>query len=130
MYVLDTNTLVYFFKGMGRVADRLLATPPGGIALPAIVLYELEVGLAKAPAASRRREQLAEMVRLMEVLPFGVGEAKIAARLRADLEQRGTPVGPLDTLIAATAMSHGATLVTHNLDEFGRVEGLMLEDWF
>lgn len=130
MYALDTNSVIYFFKGMGRVAQRLLSTPPREIALPAVVLYELEVGLAKSASPERRREQLEELVRRVSVLPFGAAEAATTARIRASLELSGTPIGPLDFLIAGTALHHGAILVTHNLKEFGRVASLSSEDWF
>ena len=58
MYALDTNSAIYFFKGMGRVAEHLLAAPPMDVALPAIVIYELEVGIAKSMAPKKRRQQL------------------------------------------------------------------------
>ncbi len=130
MYALDTNSVIYFFKGMGRVPERLLQTPPRSLAIPAVALYELEVGLAKSAAPARRRSQLEELLALLEVLPFGAAEAAIAARIRAELEQAGTPIGVLSTLIAGTALRHGATLVTRNLKEFQRIEGLALEDWY
>jgi tRNA(fMet)-specific endonuclease VapC len=130
MYVLDTNSVVYFFKGMGRVSERLLSTPPRDIAIPAVVLYELEVGIAKSSSPERRRSQLDELVRLVQVLPFRPAEARVTGRIRADLERIGRPIGPLDFLIAGTALQHGATLVTHNVDEFRRVPGLRLEDWY
>ena len=129
-YALDTNSVIYFFKGMGQVSARLLSTPPREIALPAVVLYELELGIAKSSAPERRRMQLGELVQRVTILPFGAGEAKATARIRADLERTGEPIGPLDFLIAGTALHHGATLVTHNLKEFGRVSGLSLEDWY
>jgi tRNA(fMet)-specific endonuclease VapC len=129
-YALDTNSVIYFFKGMGQVSTRLLRTPPREIALPAVVLYELELGIAKSSAPERRRLQLEELVQRVTILPFGAGEAKVTALIRADLERAGEPIGPLDFLIAGTALRHGATLVTHNLKEFGRVGGLSLEDWY
>lgn len=130
MYALDTNSVVYFFKGMGRVAERLLSTPPREIALPAVVLYELELGIVKSSSPERRQLQLEELVRRIDLLPFGAAEAKTTARIRAVLERAGEPIGPLDLLIAGTALANGATLVTHNLREFRRVEGLSLEDWY
>lgn len=130
MYALDTNSVIYFFKGMGRVAERLLGTPPREIAIPAVVLYELELGLAKSSAPERRRLQVDELVRRVIILPFGPAEARVTARIRADLERIGEPIGPLDFLIAGTALARGATLVTHNTKEFGRVGGLSLEDWY
>lgn len=130
MYALDTNSVVYFFKGMGRVTERLLATSPREVALPAVVLYELELGLAKSSSPERRRLQVDELVRRVTVLPFGTAEARVTARIRADLERTGEPIGPLDFLIAGTALAHGATLVTHNTKEFSRVRGLSLDDWY
>ncbi len=130
MYALDTNSLVYFFKDVGGIGERLLATPPREVGLPTIVLYELEVGAAKSQSPERRRRHLDEVVSWMTLLPFGAEEAKIAARIRADLEQEGMPIGPYDILIAATALRHGATLVTRNVGEFSRVAGLALENWY
>jgi tRNA(fMet)-specific endonuclease VapC len=112
------------------VADRLLAVPPSDVGLPAIVLYEIEVGIGRSASPERRRRQLADLVTVVRVLPFGPAEARAAARVRLRLERAGTPIGPLDTLIAGTALHHHATLVTDNVDEFARVEGLAVEDWF
>lgn len=130
MYALDTNTLVYFFKGAGHVAEHLLATSPRDIAVPAVVLFELEVGIAKSVDPRSRRAQLDEFLAVVSVLPLGAAEARTAAWVRATLERAGTPIGPFDTLIAGTALVHRATLVTHNTDEFSRVAGLPLIDWF
>lgn len=130
MYVLDTNTLIYFFKGMGNVAQRLLAQSPQDIAIPAIVLYELELGIAKSSQPKKRQKQLETLLNQINVLPFGTAEAKIAAQVRANLEKKGTPIGEYDTLIAATALAQRATLVTHNTQEFSRVPKLTIEDWF
>jgi len=130
MYILDTNTLIYFFKGMGRVAHRLLNTPPKEIGIPAIVLFELEVGIAKSQSPAKRTTQLENLVALVSILPFGSDEAKSAARIRVQLEQKGSPIGPFDILIAGTTLAHKAVLVTHNTNEFGRINGLMLEDWY
>jgi tRNA(fMet)-specific endonuclease VapC len=130
MYALDTNSVIYFFKGMGRVAERLLGTPPREVALPAVVLYELELGLAKSSSPERRRSHVDELVRRVTILPFGHTEAQVTARIRADLERAGEPIGPLDFLIAGTALASGAILVTHNTKEFSRIGGLSLEDWY
>jgi tRNA(fMet)-specific endonuclease VapC len=130
VYALDTNSVIHFFQGKGQVADRLLAVPPSDVGLPAIVLYEIEVGIGRSASPERRRRQLADLVTVVRVLPFGPAEARAAARVRLRLERAGTPIGPLDTLIAGTALHHHATLVSHNLDEFARVEGLAVEDWF
>ena len=130
MFLLDTNSLIFFFRGEGRVAQRLLATAPAEVALPAIVVYELEVGVAASKAPERRRRQLGQLLELVAVVPFGRREARSAAEVRASLEAAGRPIGPLDTLIAATALAHRATLVTHNRRELTRVPGLRLDDWY
>jgi len=130
MWVLDTNTLIYFFKGLGRVSDTLLSHTPGDIGIPAIVLYELKVGIAKSTSPRKRREQLKALADVTQVLPFGAGAAEAAARVRMNLEKRGTPIGPYDLLIAGTALAHNATLVTRNTGEFGRIKKLHVEDWF
>ena len=130
MYVLDTNTLIYYFKGMGNVADRLLQTAPRDVAIPAVVLYELEVGLAKSNDTKRRREQLDDFIALITVFPLDMNAARAAANIRANLETQGTPIGAMDTLIAGISFANQGVLVTHNTKEFSRVQGLVLEDWF
>lgn len=130
MFVLDTNTLVFFFKGMGQVANNLLLHSPKDIGIPVIVLYELEVGIGKSTLPAKRTRQLAEIVSVVNVLPFDSVEAQVAARIRVALETKGEPIGPYDVLIAATAMANQATLITHNTNEFSRIENLPLEDWF
>ncbi len=130
MYALDTNTVAYFFKGMGDVGTRLLAVAPSEIMVSAVVAFELAVGVAKSPEATRRREQLARFLATVTVVPFGLQEAEVSAGIRADLEQRGLPIGPLDVLIAGTALARGAVLVTRNTREFTRVAGLRVESWY
>jgi tRNA(fMet)-specific endonuclease VapC len=130
MFVLDTSTLIYFFKGMGNVSTRLLQTPPREISVPSIVVYELEVGIAKSTSPEKRTKQLAEFLGVVDVLPFGADAAKYAAEIRVSLEKQGEPVSPYDVLIAATALANKATLVTHNTKEFSRIETLTIEDWY
>lgn len=130
MYALDTNTVIYFFKGMGNVATHLFNVPPHEIAIPAVVLYELKVGIAKSNAPEKRRNQLNELLTVVRVLPFTEHETAITARIRAALEKAGTTIGPLDIMIAGIALAHQSALVTHNTKEFSRIYGLRLEDWF
>lgn len=129
MYHLDTNSLIYFFKGMGQLGSNLRKTSRRRVAISSVVLYELEVGIAKS-RSSNRRQQLARFIESVTVLPFGPGEATVGGELRAQLELQGKPMGPLDNLIAATALCHDATLVTRNTKEFSRVSGLRIENWF
>jgi tRNA(fMet)-specific endonuclease VapC len=129
-YCLDTNTLIYFFKGLGEVSNRLLTTPPGEIAIPAVVIFELEVGIGKSTSPRKRIAQLQEITSLVNIISFGQAEAKCAAGIRIKLEKQGIPIGPYDNLIAASALANNSTLVTHNTKEFKRVVGLKIEDWY
>ena len=130
MYLLDTNTFIYFFKGIGDVANILLSKAPKDIFIPSIALYELEVGIAKSTKPQKRRKQLESLISRINISSFGEQEAKVAAMIRANLENKGIPIGPYDTLIAGTALSNNAILVTHNTKEFRRVKGLNIEDWY
>ena len=130
MFVLDSNTIIHAFQGKGRVAVRLAAVSPNRIAIPAIALFEVEIGVLKSSNSVLRRKHLTQLAEWCRILAFDEQCARLGARLQVDLEGLGCVIGPLDTLIAATALAHGATLVTHNTREFQRVPGLKLEDWF
>jgi tRNA(fMet)-specific endonuclease VapC len=130
VFVLDTNVVIHYFKGQGQVAERLLSTPPNEVALPSIAVFELEVGVLRSDNVARRREQLRLFLEVVATLPFGRAEATAAAQVRAALETQGLPIGPFDVLIAGTALAHHATLVTRNTREFGRVDGLTVENWY
>jgi tRNA(fMet)-specific endonuclease VapC len=130
MYALDTNTVSYFLRGEGRIAERLLAAQASQVAIPAVALYELRYGLRRLGAAGRRAAAFEAFCANVAVLPFDDAAAAQAAEIRASLERRGQPIGPHDLLIAATALARGATLVTRNQREFARIEGLRCEDWY
>jgi len=130
MYMLDTNTLIYFFKGMGEVEEKLFTHPPKDIFIPSIVIYELQVGIAKSNNPQKREQQLSTILEQTNTINFGAKEAKVSALIRADLEKKGTPIGAMDILIAGCAKAHNLILVTHNTKEFTRVDGLSLNDWF
>ena len=131
MLILDSNTVSYYFRGDPQVVPRLQALPPADIGVPAIVEYELRYGLLRLPptAAEPRLLALTQLLRPMHMLPFDSECAAHAARIRAVLEVAGTPIRPHDTLIAATALRHQATLVTRNVREFSRVPGLQWVNW-
>jgi tRNA(fMet)-specific endonuclease VapC len=94
------------------------------------VLYELEVGVAKSSQIDANRKRLKNLLGSDFVfLPFEREDAKAAAHIRALLKNRKQPIGPYDTLIAGQALARGLTLITSNVREFSRVEGLRWEDW-
>lgn len=131
MLILDSNTISYYFRGDPQVVPRLQALSPADVGVPAIVEYELRYGLLRLPmeAANPRLEALTILLRPMQILSFDSDCAVHAARIRAQLETAGTPIGPHDTLIAATALRYQATLVTRNVREFSRVQGLQWLNW-
>lgn len=132
MLALDTNTISYFFRGEPAVVQAMQACRPSQLAVPSIVAYELRYGLERLPpeAAKPRREALELLLGTLVHLDFNEVCARRAAALRASLEAAGRPIGPHDTLIAATAMAHGCALVTRNVAEFSRVPGLEVVNWF
>lgn len=128
MTLLDSNTVIHCLKGREPAASRFRASVPSQIGIPSVVAYELEHGTLKI-ASPRRRKILAGMLDGLEEIPFDREAAREAARIRVELERHGKTIGPLDLLIAGTALSRGATLATNNTREFSRIKGLRLEDW-
>jgi len=129
MYALDTNTVLDYFRGKGQVAARLLATPPSEVGLPAVAAYEVWVGVLGSQNAKRRQVEYERFLAVVAILPFDAVAGRRAADLRLALERKGELIGPIDMLIAATALAHGATLVTRNVREFDRVPGLTVVNW-
>lgn len=131
MLVLDTNTVSCFFRGDPAVVPRLRALRPADLGVPAILEYELRFGLLRLPLDARqpRMAALTQLLQPVRRLPFDEQCAEHAARIRAELESAGTPIGPHDVLIAATALRHQSELVTRNVREFARVPGLRLQNW-
>jgi len=96
MYVLDTNTLIYYFKGQGQVAQNIANVLPQEIVVSAIVIFELQVGIAKSNSPAKRTQQLQQLLSRVNVIAFDRDAAVAAATIRAQLEQQGTPIGPID----------------------------------
>ena len=129
-YLLDTNTLIYYFKGLGNVKERLLVCQPSEIVLSSVVYYELQVGILKSTSPQKRIAQLAILKNQVSWVDFDEKSAEATAQIRVELERIGKPIGSYDVQIAGMAVANDLILVTHNTGEFGRVSGLKLEDWF
>jgi len=130
MFLLDANTVIYHFKGLGQVSSHLEQVAPTELLLPTVVIFELQVGIAKSGFPNKRIIQLEKFIRYVNIVPFGQNEAHHAALVRANLEKVGKPIGCIDVLIAGIALANDATLVTHNVKEFSRIEGLDFVDWY
>jgi tRNA(fMet)-specific endonuclease VapC len=126
--LLDTNTIVHYIKGNPGVVARFHASSPGDLAVPSIVVYELEHGTLRA-SAPRRRTLITAVLHDLDVVPFDGEAALEAARIHSELETTGTPIGPMDLLIAGIARCRRATLITNNVNEFSRVKDLRIDDW-
>lgn len=129
-YLLDTNIFIYLCKGTYPViADHIRSFGPGDIVISSITLAELEFGIAKSAKPEKNRKHFQEFLLPFEILPFDGGAAVEYGTVRHHLEKAGSPIGPLDTLIAAHALAAGVCLVTNNEREFNRVPGLRVENW-
>jgi len=128
-HLLDTNVCIAAMRGNPLVRRRLKAHIPSDCAVSTVSLYELFSGVERCRLPEAEREKVNLFVRPLHLLPFDWEAAAQAARIRWDLEKRGRLIGPHDLLLAGQALAMGVTLVTNNTGEFGRVTGLMLEDW-
>ena len=128
MILLDANTVVYYSKGIEPVVTRWQSMSRMELAIPSVVAYEIEYGRLRM-SSLRRRDVVGRLMEHLAQVPFDQRAAHEAARIRRELEEGGRVIGPMDLLIAGTAMSRGAVLVTNNTREFSRVKGLRLLDW-
>lgn len=130
MYLIDTCTVSDFVKGDENTLIKIKATDPEHLFLSTITSMEIEYGLQKNPQkASTIQAVVQDFLNTLHILDFGAKEAKWAGNIRATLIKKGTPIGPYDLLIAATALHHNLTLVTSNVREFQRVPNLRWENW-
>ena len=130
LYMLDTNICIYIIKQKpANVINRFKQLRISSIAISSITLSELEYGVMKSSKPDQNQLALSQFVAPLEILPYGDDAAQHYGNLRAHLEKQGTPIGSLDTLIAAHALSVNCTLVTNNEKEFARAPGLQIENW-
>ena len=129
-YLLDTNICIQIIRRKpSELLSRLTALPVGDVGLSTITAAELHVGVQKSRDPARNAEALTMFLLPLEIADFGYAAAEAYGRIRATLEAAGTPIGPLDTLIAGHAASLDVILVTDNVAEFSRVPGLRIENW-
>jgi tRNA(fMet)-specific endonuclease VapC len=133
VFCLDTNVVIFAMnRRRPAIAERLTAELQAGtiLIIPAIVLFELDYGIAKSARPARTRAVLEHFLEAgFERPAFDADDAREAGEIRAHLERQGAPIGPFDYLIAAQARRRGAALATTNAREFARVPRLMVADW-
>ena len=129
-FMLDTNTCIYIIKRKpSEVIKRFERTEISQIGISSITLSELLYGVSKSSKPEKNLVALAQFIAPLVILPYGDEAAQYYGDLRAYLEKQGTPIGSLDLLIAAHALSIACTLVTNNEKEFIRIKNLKIENW-
>lgn len=131
IYLLDTNACIDCLRKKGNplVPARLATHPTADVVLCAVVVAELRYGAESSADPAKEHSKIDAFIAPYTSLPFDDVAARLFGEIRHTLLSSGKPIGPLDTMIAAIALAHGLTLVTHNTAEFSRVTGLTLEDW-
>lgn len=129
-YLLDTNICIYLIKNHPpQVLESFRTHSLSEVAISTITVFELEYGVAKSQQQRRSKAALTKFLQPLNVVNLNSGSARKAAGIRAMFEKKGTPIGSYDLLIAGIALSHDLILVTNNVREFARVEGLDIENW-
>lgn len=130
IYMLDTNICIYAMKKKPeKVLQRLKSELDNGVCISSITLAELEYGMKHSSNPAKNEQALLRFLVPFSVLPFGAAAASEYGEIRAYLQSQGTPIGPLDMLIAGHARAEKLILVTNNAREFERVPGLEIENW-
>jgi tRNA(fMet)-specific endonuclease VapC len=128
--LLDTNICIYIIKKQPpAVLDRFREYQVGDIAISTITLSELRYGVAKSAHKAKNAAALDEFIIPLEIVPFDEEAARVYGDIRTSLEKAGSPIGAMDMLIAAHALSLGIPVVTNNTREFARISGLSVIDW-
>ncbi|PWC48055.1 type II toxin-antitoxin system VapC family toxin (plasmid) [Azospirillum sp. A26] len=128
-YMLDTNLCIRVLRDRPPGLRERFNAEAGALCISTVTLAELLHGAAKSARPVEQRHEVERLVGRLEVLPFDETAAGHYGEIRTDLERRGTIIGPYDLMIAGHARSRGLTVITGNLGEFRRVDGLMSEDW-
>ena len=130
IYMLDTNICIYAMKKRPeKVLQRLRNELDNGVCISSITLAELEYGMKHSSNPAKNEQALLRFLLPFSVLPFGSAAASEYGEIRAYLQSQGTPIGPLDMLIAGHARAEKLILVTNNVREFERVPNLEIENW-
>jgi len=130
IYLLDTNMCIYIIKQKPvGVINRFASLNPNAVSISSITVAELQYGVAKSAHKTKNSYALQEFLSPLNIESFDDSSAQIYGELRTKLEKSGKSIGSMDTLIAAHALSIGATLVSNNINEFKRVKGLKLDNW-
>ena len=130
MYLLDTNICIYVMKNAyPALTQKVFSFDPSDLCISSITVFELEYGAAKSNWGEKTRQNMQMFLAPFNIIDFDSKDAASAGIIRGYLEKQGSPVGPYDVQIAGQAVARSIVMITHNIGEFSRVPGLMVEDW-
>lgn len=128
--LLDTNTCIYFLNEKSdKLIRRFQEVTPADIKLPAVTVAELFYGAEKSQARKKNRQKVEAFIRPFEIIPFDEQACRVYENIRSKVESLGTPIGPMDLLIASIGLAHDYVLITNNTKEFKRIKGLKIDNW-
>jgi tRNA(fMet)-specific endonuclease VapC len=128
MFLLDTNIIIAYLKGNHAIKDKIISNIEE-IAVSALVIAELNYGAKSSQYREKNLEKLSRFIDIIQIIPFDLSCAIKFGDIKSRLRAIGKPTGEVDALIAATAMTHDAILITNNLRHFENIEGLKTENW-
>jgi tRNA(fMet)-specific endonuclease VapC len=130
MYMLDTDICIYIIKKRpANLLEKFNAIPPNDLCISTITYAEMQYGVERSSAKKMNQRILVDFVAHLDVQPWNVEAARQYGKIRTSLEKKGQPIGNMDLLIAAHALSQQCILVSNNLREFSRIRGLQCENW-
>lgn len=129
-YLLDTNICIYIIKKKPeKVIKKFREHKVGDIAISSVTIAELNYGIAKSSKPDENTIALKEFLQPLEIIDFSQEDTEAYGKIRSGLENKGTPIGAMDLLIASQALSRNLMLVTNNENEFKRIKGIRIENW-
>ncbi len=128
-YFLDTDTCIFALRGERAIKEHMRPMFPKQIKIPAIVRAELLYGALRSKEPKQTLVLVERFLEPFEIIAFGADQAAMHAKIKIELTHKGNLIGPHDLMIAAIVLSYQGTMITHNVKEFTRVSGLLVEDW-
>ena len=130
MYLIDTNICIYAMNNKYPwVRKKLISLPSDDIYISTVVVSELHYGAMKSKWSKNNVLRMNEFISSFNIIPFTREDAEVCGEIRAYLEKQGIPIGLYDVMIAPQGIARNFTVITHNVKEFSRVPGLILQDW-
>ena len=130
MYMLDTNMCIYIIKKRPiGLLEKFNSIPENSLCISVVTYAELQYGVERSSSKKMNQEIIKDFISRLTVLSWDMEAASHYGKIRSNLEKKGTPIGNMDLMIAAHALSQTCTIVSNNLREFKRVEGLKYENW-